>query len=169
MTFLRTTALPFWEKSEEAWELKRILQPREEDKFNLTSRDLDILQALLEHRFLTLNQIVRIYFRSKSGYYTCSRRMRKLFQIGLVLRYRPLVTKSEGSAPFIFSLSQLGYEVISKTRFLEQDISGLFYRKMATLLSFRAFFMSWNSMISAWMCLKKLLPKSSDLNGRLLD
>ncbi len=129
MTFLRTTALPFWEKSEEAWELKRILQPREEDKFNLTSRDLDILQALLEHRFLTLNQIVRIYFRSKSGYYTCSRRMRKLFQIGLVLRYRPLVTKSEGSAPFIFSLSQLGYEVISKTRFLEQDISGLFYRE----------------------------------------
>ncbi|MFD1676358.1 replication-relaxation family protein [Alicyclobacillus fodiniaquatilis] len=134
MDFLRTTALPLWERSEEAWELMRILQPIEEDKFNLTSRDLDILQALLEHRFLTLNQIVRIHFRSKSGYYTCSRRMRKLFQIGLVLRYRPMVMKNEGSAPYIFSISQLGYEVISKTRFLEQDISSLYYREDGNII-----------------------------------
>lgn len=133
MTLLRSSALPYWEKSEEPWEVKRIIQS-EEEKFNLTPRDLDILQTLLEHRFLTLNQLVRIYFRSSSGYYSCSRRMRQLFNVGLVLRYRPLVRKSEGSAPYIFALSQLGYEVLAKVRFLDEDISGMFYREDSNII-----------------------------------
>jgi predicted transcriptional regulator len=134
MTTFSTMALPIWEKSSSPWPIEKILEPQSDSKFDLTRRDLNILEALLEHRFFTAMQIQRLFFKTKSGYKTCSRRLKTLFEVGLVLRYRPMVYKGEGSAPYIFSLSQLGYEVLNKTRFIHEDISGVFYRADANIV-----------------------------------
>lgn len=83
----------------------------------LTTRDLQILEALLTAMYLTTHQIRLLFFsqegQSKQGAVkACERRMRMLYQAGLVRRIEQPVKRGEGSKPYIYAISKKGAEFL---------------------------------------------------------
>lgn len=74
----------------------------------LTSRDRKICLDLYEHKVLTTHQVVDLYFDSQR---VAERRLLKLFQYGVVLRFRPVL--EQGSSPHHFVLGDLGAYVVA--------------------------------------------------------
>lgn len=74
----------------------------------LTSRDRKICLDLYEHKVLTTHQVVDLYFDSQR---VAERRLLKLFQYGVVLRFRPVLER--GSSPHHFVLGDLGAYVVA--------------------------------------------------------
>ena len=70
----------------------------------LWSRDLDVLLALARMRLLSTSQLTRLFFRARG---TCQKRMRKLFDAGLV---RPIVT--DLASENRYALTRLGHEFL---------------------------------------------------------
>jgi Replication-relaxation len=71
------------------------------------------VQALFEHRVLTVHQITELYFVST---HTARRRMVELYRMAVVDRFRP---QALGSAPFHYVLNDLGARVVAAERGLE--------------------------------------------------
>lgn len=75
----------------------------------LQDRDVEILKALHEYRFLTTTQVADLFFCSKSK---ALRRLRQLYDNGLVARiFRPVVV---GSAEIIYCLDSYGVSVLTQ-------------------------------------------------------
>lgn len=74
----------------------------------LTRRDRKICLDLYEHKVLTTHQVVDLYFDSQR---VAERRLLKLFQYGVVLRFRPVL--EQGSSPHHFVLGDLGANVVA--------------------------------------------------------
>lgn len=117
-----STILPSWQRSKEPWSLEQLLFPDPENppKYMLQSRDLDVLQLLFEHRFLTTNQISRLYYNTEYGIRSTQRRMKQLFEIGVIMRIRPR-DEEPGTKPYVFAITHLGYEILRKTERISQD------------------------------------------------
>ncbi len=121
-------AIPRWEQNEAPGELESLLH------LGYTERDIDVLQSLLEHRFLTTSQIIRMRFRGlskRSAEEKCRKRMKVLFEKGLVLRYRPKLPPGCGSSQFIYALSHAGFRVIRHLRGHEydQNVDDMYFRE----------------------------------------
>ena len=72
-------------------------------------RDIEILQALYNYRFLTTSQTASLFFNSKKR---AEQRLRKLYDAGLVDRiFRPVIM---GSAETIYVLSKFGVSILSQ-------------------------------------------------------
>ncbi|MGQ0678402.1 MAG: replication-relaxation family protein [Actinomycetota bacterium] len=69
----------------------------------LTSRDRKICLDLYEHKVLTTHQVVDLSFDSQR---VAERRLLKLFQYGVVLRFRPVL--EQGSSPHHFVTGRSG-------------------------------------------------------------
>src|SRR5699024_11059602 len=119
--------LPSWQKTEDPWSMEDILQPDPENppKYMLQARDLDVLQVLLEHRFMTTHQVNRMFFNGSYGNKSTQRRMRKLFEMGLVMRMRPK-DMEPGTKPYVFAITQLGYQVLVKVERISTDQAASF-------------------------------------------
>lgn len=79
----------------------------------LTTRDLQILEALYTTGYLTTHQIRLLFFTEGScgqqgQIKACERRMRLLYRAGLVRRIEQPVKRGEGSKPYIYALSKKG-------------------------------------------------------------
>lgn len=83
----------------------------------LTLRDVAVLEALYTTRYLTGPQIQALFWRQNRGGQfgqrkACQRRLRHLFEHGLVRRIEPLIRYSEGKKPLIYALAQAGAQVL---------------------------------------------------------
>lgn len=79
----------------------------------LTTRDVQILEALHTTGYLTTHQIRLLFFTEGSPgqqglIKACERRMRLLYGAGLVRRIEQPVKRGEGSKPYIYALSKKG-------------------------------------------------------------
>lgn len=96
---------------------KYLLRNGKELDFGVTVRDLDILEALMKYRFLFTSQIGSIFYNhTKIPSKNASKRLIKMFNLGLVKRYRPFAMPGSGSNEFIYSLATLGYELLYSLR-----------------------------------------------------
>ena len=85
---------------------------------SLTERDLEILNAINNARYMTAPQIQALFWRSsRGGKYgnlkSCQRRLQQLTQHGLVRRIKQLVKRGEGSRPHIYALDRAGAQILS--------------------------------------------------------
>jgi hypothetical protein len=73
--------------------------------FALTKRDLDILNSVASHGFLTRRQVQQLFFRTSDGtrsQQVVCRRLKRLAEWGYLCRQRAPVTS--GSGPYIYAL-----------------------------------------------------------------
>lgn len=83
-------------------------------RLSLTDRDLDILEALCELRYLTTAMLAVLAW---GRYNTRLReRLRLLFQAGLVRRFRPPAPPSGGRHQWIYELDVKGHRVLRERR-----------------------------------------------------
>lgn len=105
-------------------------------KFKIQSRDLDILQALLEHRFLTTQHVQKLFFTDgDSGLRYTQRRLKVLFDIGLVMKVRPKDPNEYGTKPNIFTLTDLGFDFLVKVGRVKKE-SNIFYPERDNFVEF---------------------------------
>jgi hypothetical protein len=132
------SVIPVWKKTSDPWTIEKILMDiGKEKEFKIQSRDLDILQALLEHRFLTTPQLNRLFFTDgKSGMRYTQRRLKVFFEIGLVMRIRPKDPNELGTKPNIFALTDLGFDLLMKVGRIKKDDQSYFYSERDNLIEF---------------------------------
>jgi hypothetical protein len=81
---------------------------------SITTRDIQILSLLFEHRVLTIHQIQVIFFKSAS---VTRRRMLRLYHLGVVDRFEP--PTAVGSAPYHYVLDVHGARILAAHRGIE--------------------------------------------------
>lgn len=75
--------------------------------FRLQPRDIEILREVLEDRFLTADQIGRLFF---SSYSSASKRLQKLWNAGYIRRdFAPVMF---GSSPAVYTITQKGVDAL---------------------------------------------------------
>lgn len=83
---------------------------------HVTPRDLEILIALHTARYLTTDQVQRLFWRDTPGASgprkACERRLRKLRESGLIRHIEQPVTRAEPSKPYIYTLDKQGAEIL---------------------------------------------------------
>lgn len=89
--------------------------------YHVEQRDLDVMEALFFRRFLTSEQIRREFFPphvqgAKNIRRVCQERLRLLYKRCFLDRFRPPVTKGEGSHPYVYTLDRPGYELLKHLR-----------------------------------------------------
>jgi hypothetical protein len=99
---------------------RRILRPwppgthgEHDPGFALQDRDLDILSRLWAAGALLSTHIQALFFPGVTQPSAVQRRLRMLYAVGLLRRHRPQLPRGMGSSPLLFSLSRLGFEVLS--------------------------------------------------------
>lgn len=83
-------------------------------KLALTDRDLDILQALAELRYLTTSMIAVLAWGSYNA--RLRSRLPALFDAGLVRRFRPRLVNGAGLAQWVYELESAGHRVLAAQR-----------------------------------------------------
>lgn len=76
----------------------------------LTARDIDLLAALWQVRYLSTSQICRLFFAGAVD--ACHRRLKKVHDAGYMDKFRPL--SLEGPEEWIYRLGSPGFEVLKK-------------------------------------------------------
>jgi len=79
------------------------------ERLELNSRDIDILEALSQYRFLTTTQLSEMFFPSKNF---AVRRLRKLYDHGYIDRIHRPVT--EGRAELLYALWTKGAQALAR-------------------------------------------------------
>jgi hypothetical protein len=79
----------------------------------LTDRDIDILAAVDEHRYLTTSMLALLFWGSDS--YAARRRLKKLHDAGLLEKFRPAVATG-GSHEWIYRLAEPGWDALAAER-----------------------------------------------------
>lgn len=113
-----------------------ILKDNKIVSFQLTERDVNILLFLLDTRFLSREQIERLFFSNESLTPTtkkkANRRLTKMVNHGFLERlYKPVTV---GKAQGVYGLGKQGYQLLSKV--LEQDQRNLIFKKKANKVEF---------------------------------
>ena len=86
-------------------------------KCALTPRDTQILLDLYTARYMTAVQIQALHWRLTYDHHTgperaCQRRLRQLYDAGLVRRIEPRIRVKEGKAPLIYAIDKRGAQVL---------------------------------------------------------
>lgn len=132
-----SSIIPQWRKTREPWTLEMLIDPNKNPiRFTLQERDLEILQGLLEHRFLTSPQLHRLFFTEGSGgaRYT-QQRLKIFYDIGLVMKVRPQ-DLDPGTKPNVFALTTLGYQLLTLVGRIESGDRSFFYNESENLVEF---------------------------------
>jgi hypothetical protein len=84
----------------------------------ITLRDIEVLKDLYTSRYMTAPQIQALHWReNRGGEYgqitACRRRLRLLFDAGLIRRIEPHFRYSEGKQPLIYALDRRGAQVLT--------------------------------------------------------
>ncbi len=81
--------------------------------FALQDRDVDVLSRLWAAGVLSTEHIHRLLFAAVQDPSVVSRRLRHLWEVGLLRKYRPyLGQRGMGSSPYLWALSALGFRVL---------------------------------------------------------
>ena len=80
----------------------------------LTDRDLDILQALAELRYLTTTMLAALAWGSYNS--RLRDRLHTLFNAGLIRRFRPPIVPRGGGAQWIYELDTRGHRALADRR-----------------------------------------------------
>lgn len=92
-------------------------------KARLSERDYAILERLYDARILSTTDIARLYYRL--GVYgkelahrqlAAKRRMTMLHELGLLFRMRPRLAMGEGTSPYLYMLTRLGFDLLRRVR-----------------------------------------------------
>lgn len=103
--------------------------------FSLQERDLSVIQALIEHRFLTTSQIQRMFFGTGNLRYTQTR-LKQLFQIGLTMKMRPM-DDDPGSKETIHAATKTGKDLLLQVgRMDREEANSLFHTESENLVDF---------------------------------
>ncbi len=84
--------------------------------FALQERDLAILGRLWAAGALLSDHVQALFFPAAGGPRAVQRRLVRLYQVGLVRRYRPQLRKGFGSSAYVFAVTRLGFEVLRVVR-----------------------------------------------------
>lgn len=82
----------------------------------LTKRDKEIILTLYEQRFLTTEQLQKLFFSYLFG---AQRRLKILYERGFINRLRPKANK--GSAQYVYFLSRLGAHLVAFYKGIKQS------------------------------------------------
>lgn len=89
------------------------------NQLRVTLRDVAVLEDMYTARYMTVPQIQALHWRESKGgqaianLKACQRRMRQLFEHGLVRRIEPLIRYSEGKKPLIYALDKQGAQLLA--------------------------------------------------------
>ncbi|MEG6617619.1 replication-relaxation family protein [Peptococcaceae bacterium 1198_IL3148] len=88
--------------------------------FKLQERDLDILEFFLNHPFVITEQVAKLFYNHcAKPTQNASRRLKTLYDMGLLWRTRPFVSKGKGTHQYIFCITKLAYNLITQVRELD--------------------------------------------------
>ncbi len=93
-------------------------------QFNLTDRDVRILEALKRYRYLKTSQIARLIFTENKTIQSTRRRLKYLFHAGLIGRLQPFIQVGKSSGETAYYLEKKAWE------FIEDDGSTPRYGKV---------------------------------------
>jgi Replication-relaxation len=85
---------------------------------HLTDRDRRIALDCYEHGPLTTDQLERLHFR---GGRAARRRLERLYELRVLDRFRPTLSRGEGSAPFHWLLDEVGARMVATELGRERD------------------------------------------------
>lgn len=88
----------------------------EDTGFAAQERDLRLLGRLWAAGALMTEHIQALYFPGVHSAVAVRRRMRKLWTIGLVRRFRPQLSDAHGAGAYLFALTELGLAVLHEAR-----------------------------------------------------
>lgn len=84
--------------------------------FALQERDLGILGRLWAAGALLSDHVHALFFPASEDARVVRRRLLRLYQVGLVRRYRPQLRKGHGSSAYVFAVTRLGFDVLRAAR-----------------------------------------------------
>lgn|GEM_PF-5041269 len=87
-----------------------------DDGFAMQERDLRILARLWAAGGLMTEHVQALYFPEVRSPRAVRNRMLKLWRVGLVRRYRPQLSEARGTGSYLFTLTQLGLDVLHEAR-----------------------------------------------------
>jgi len=117
-----TAGITYWHSSPNA---DRSLDKAEPDlaKARLTERDLAILEMIYDARILSTKDISRLYFAFgvrqealRDRKQATQRHMSVLHELGLVFRMRPRLMLGEGTSPYLYMITRLGFDLLRRVR-----------------------------------------------------
>ncbi|MCL5272596.1 MAG: replication-relaxation family protein [Gammaproteobacteria bacterium] len=79
-----------------------------------------MLEFFLNHPWIITDQVARVFYsHCKNPAYNASKRLKCLYDVGLLWRTRPFVSKGKGTHQFIFCITRLAYNLLSQVRHLD--------------------------------------------------
>jgi len=78
-------------------------------RWQLTARDLDIVEAVVAHQFLTVNELQPLFFSVETGYKAAARRLKALSDAGLLARH---YTPTFDASPAVYCPTQKGVQLL---------------------------------------------------------
>lgn len=107
--------VPVWDKPNDP--SKSIDEVLGRKDFALQERDLDIIEFLLKHPWAITSQLGRMFYSaSKKPEFNASRRLKTLYEVGLLWRTRPFIPKGHGTHQYIYCLTRLAYNLVIQMR-----------------------------------------------------
>ncbi len=94
-------------------------------RYQLTDRDVAIVDAIARHRFLSTDQIAALFFPTKGGIVSsqCRTRLRRLVSAGFLTRFERPVLRTEGTKSALFGLAAAGPDLlVSELAYAPEDI-----------------------------------------------
>lgn len=129
---------------------------------HLTARDRQIALDCYEHRVLTTAQLLRLHFTNpRHG----RQRLRTLYQLRVLDRFRPATPIGQGSAPYHWVLDHAGAHLVAAHRGI--DVARLRYRHAAALAIQTS--AKLTHQVEANELLSRLAREAADAGGRLAE
>lgn len=94
--------------------IKDILD-KDKTKINLQTRDVKMLATLLGAKFMTTSQLAVCFWSGKDAERACRRRLKTMWDYGLLARIRPQAKSKMGSLPWIWGITQRAVQVLERS------------------------------------------------------
>lgn len=98
---------------------------RKHRRYQITERDVAIVDAVARHRFLSTDQIAALFFPARGGIVSsqCRTRLRRLVSAGFLTRFDRPVLRTEGTKAALFGLAAAGPALlVSELGYVPGDI-----------------------------------------------
>ena len=98
---------------------------RKRPRYQLTDRDVAVVDAVARHRFLSTDQIAALLFPTQGGIVSsqCRLRLRLLVSAGFLTRFEQPVVRGKGTKPALFGLAAAGPDLlVSELAYAPEDI-----------------------------------------------
>lgn len=88
---------------------------KDKTKINMQLRDVKMLATLLGAKFMTTNQLSACFWSGHDAERACRRRLRTLWNYGLLARIRPRAKSKTGSLPWIWAITKKAIQILDRS------------------------------------------------------